>query len=322
MNKFVFVAIFTFSLCATLSDKLAFQKFQQYVVDFDKKYDTAEEYLERFRIFKENIESMETHETWVEGPNIFTDMTREEFEKKYLNLDLSFKAYDVKRPLVAPKLTQAPEYFNWVEKGAYGPVKDQSVCGSCWAFATVGYLEGLYFSKHGEAKRFSEQQLVDCDTIDKGCNGGNSANAFTWIKDNGGLNLEEDYPYTVAKSTCKSIPSKYAIKVNGFDMIISEDEDEMRDYLFETAPISVMLNAQPLFWYNEGIIDVPDSKCDPSILNHAVVLVGYGVDENGLDYWIVRNSWGRRWGENGYFRIARGKGTCGINKFGFIAFIE
>ena len=94
----------------------------------------------------------------------------------------------------------------------------------------------------------------------------------------------------------------------------SENEEDIKNYLLKTGPLAVALNADPLQYYDSGILDLDTEECDPEGMNHAVTLVGYG-SENGNDYWIVKNSWGTSWGEQGYFRIARGKGTCGINTY-------
>ena len=89
------------------------------------------------------------------------------------------------------------------------------------------------------------------------------------------------------------------------------DEDEVKEFLYETGPLAIALNADPLQTYSSGILDVTSTKCPTSGINHAVTLVGYGT--GSPDYWIVKNSWGKNWGESGYFRIRRGNGTCGIN---------
>ena len=108
------------------------------------------------------------------------------------------------------------------------------------------------------------------------------------------------------------------MKVTGYKKLGSSwstwsavDEDEIKEFLYENGPLAIALNADPLQTYSSGIIDLPESKCPSSGINHAVLLVGYGT--SGLDYWIVKNSWGSSWGERGYFRIRRGNGTCGIN---------
>ena len=90
--------------------------------------------------------------------------------------------------------------------------------------------------------------------------------------------------------------------------ISSTDEEVIKDYLYNTGPLAIGINANLLQFYYRGIINEDESKCDPKGLNHAVILVGYGT-ENGIEYWIVRNSWGSAWGEKGYFRVIRGKGT-------------
>lgn len=89
------------------------------------------------------------------------------------------------------------------------------------------------------------------------------------------------------------------------------DENLMKKGLFSNGPLAVAINAGKLFTYQNGVVD--ELHCDPTELDHAVFVVGYGTDDKGVDYWIVKNSWGVNWGENGYFRMKRGNGTCGIN---------
>ncbi len=165
----------------------------------------------------------------------------------------------------------------------------------------------------------SEQMLVDCDTYDSACNGGLMEYAFTWLQENGGIMTDTDYPYKGSKKSCNSVPSKYVdMRITGYTKLGSSsstwdpvDEDEIKEFLYETGPLAVALNANPLQTYSSGILDKTSSQCPTSGINHAVTMVGYGTD--GKDYWIVKNSWGKSWGESGYFRIRRGNGTCGIN---------
>src|SRR5690606_1515605 len=107
----------------------------------------------------------------------------------------------------------SPASWDWRDKDAVGPVKNQGSCGSCWAFSTVGNLEGLYYIKTGKFRQFSEQQLVDCDKVDEGCNGGLMENAFEYIKKTGGIESEEDYPYKARRNTCQWDIKKAILKV-------------------------------------------------------------------------------------------------------------
>lgn len=297
-----------------------FNKFQQFIETHNKRYTTMEEYMERFKIFKNNYErieamqiSPENKSTFNLGITKFSDMTQQEFRNTYLNLKISLK--DIikgKSNLSFLEQNDAPESYDWRDHGAVGPVKDQGSCGSCWAFSSVVNLEGLNYIKNKNFIQLSEQQLVDCDKVDEGCNGGLMENAFQYLKENGGIELSKDYPYKGYKQKCKFDKSKSAMKVTGFHFAPSEDEEVIKQMLYTTGPLAVALNADVLQYYNDGIIDYDANDCDPQGLNHGVAIVGYG-SKNGNDYWIVKNSWGKSWGEKGYFRIARGKGTCGIN---------
>ena len=134
--------------------------------------------------------------------------------------------------------------------------------------------------------------------------------------------LDSDYPYKGIKSTCKSDKTKYVdMTITGYQKLGSSwstwsavDEDEIKEFLYQTGPLAIALNADPLQTYRSGILDATSTKCPTSGINHAVTLVGYGTDSSSLmDYWIIKNSWGISWGESGYFRIRRGNGTCGVN---------
>lgn len=315
MKFIAIIAIIALAACLKPeleSERNRFIRFQDFVKRYGKNYSTFQEYMARYKIFKSNLENLNAG---FEGVTKFFDMTENEFRRTYLNLDITI-LNTIKFEKVRSKilLFGAPEQYNWVTEGALKEVKNQGSCGSCWAFSTVGNLEGLYWIKTKENLRFSEQQLVDCDTIDSGCNGGLMEQTYTWIMENGGMNLENDYPYKGRKQTCKQDASKYAVKVEKYEKLDTEDEEEIKNYLLKTGPLAIALNANKLQWYTGGIMDYTSSQCNPAGLNHAVVLVGYGV-EDGVDYWIVRNSWGEDWGEEGYFRIARGKGVCGINTY-------
>lgn len=317
MNKFI-IALGLIALVASLTpqekeDQKAFKKFQKFMKKYNKHYSSIQEYMARFNIFRQSLKQKKNG-LYKKGITQFSDLTENEFRRKYLNLNINIlntlQYTEVQHTISG----EAPEAFNWVDQKALGAVKNQGSCGSCWAFSTVGNLEGLYYIKYGESKRFSEQQLVDCDDKDEGCNGGLMENTFEWIKENGGVQLESDYPYKGRDQQCKQDKEKLVVKVDSFVKLDSVDEEVIKEYLYKTGPLAIALNANPLQYYYGGIVDDDEKSCDPQGLNHGVVLVGYG-SENGVDYWIVRNSWGASWGEKGYFRMLRGKGTCGINTY-------
>jgi len=308
-------------LGAVFAEASIYKEFQQFTHEFDKAYDTIEEYTQAFENFKinKNIESLNRKRksiSYETGVTKFWDMTFEEFQRTYLNLKLA----DVESFLADATTFQsngdlkADAAFDWRNKSAVGPIKNQGSCGSCWAFAAGAAVESAYFIKYKQLKQFSEQQFVDCDTTSHGCGGGWSDSAFNTAKRLGGLMLQADYPYEARQGACRFNATKVATKINGTIVPGTSNEATIRDFLFDKGPLAIYLNANPLNSYRTGIIDVSAADCSPSGMNHAVTLVGYG-NESGKDFWIVKNSWGTNWGEQGYFRIARGKNTCGVGNW-------
>ena len=325
MNRFILlISTLAIISCLTLQEEeYAFKSFQKFVNKYNKKYNSIEEFLARYRIYTFNLldvlmeSKSRERKLYKTGITKFSDLTQQEFAKTYLNLDFNILSTINASPVKPSNLNAAPDAYDWRDTVRVGPVKDQASCGSCWAFSTIGNLEAHYAEEKGTYLALSEQLLVDCDTQDSGCNGGLMEYAFTWLKSNG-LEKESDYPYTGTKGTCKKDTSKYVdMKVTGYKQLSdwsAGDEAEIKEFLYENGPLAVALNANPLQTYTSGILDLTSSQCSPSGLNHAVLLVGYG-SQSGTDYWIVKNSWGSSWGEQGYFRIARGKSTCGINYY-------
>lgn len=223
----------------------------------------------------------------------------------------------------APHPHLIPESMDWRLHGAVTGVKDQSYCGSCWAFSATGALEGQYFRKSNVLVSLSEQEMIDCTSqyANHGCNGGLPDRAYLYAMQNGVEN-EASYPYSGVLGVCRNNlhplyhSQNQKIKATGLVQIPKGDEQKLKEAIATIGPISVSIDAsQPSFQlYSSGIYS--DPLCSSEVLDHSVLIVGYGTDELKQDYYIVKNSWGSSWGENGYFKLARNHNNhCGIASF-------
>ncbi|KAJ4977961.1 hypothetical protein NE237_008741 [Protea cynaroides] len=305
------------------------KQFQIFMKKYGKKYSTREEYLHRLGVFAQNMvraaENQALDPTAVHGVTPFLDLSQEEFENQLTGLRVGSPLNEVSS--TAPTLEEdgLPTNFDWREKGAVTEVKLQGTCGACWAFSTTGAVEGANYVATGKLTSLSEQQLVDCDhkcdmkdktSCDNGCNGGLMTNAYKYLMEVGGLEEENSYPYTGKREECKFDPDKVAVRVVNFTTI-PLDENQIAAHLVQHGPLAVGLNAIFMQTYIGGV-SCP-LVCGKRWVNHGVLLVGYG--EKGFSilrlgnrpYWILKNSWGKQWGEHGYYRLCRGQGMCGIN---------
>jgi cathepsin L len=288
-------------------------KFFDYMARFGKTYGTKEEYNFRLGVFAERLSQIDEHNsqegrTSTMGVNKFSDWTQEEIKK--MN-GLKAPAFDYSK---ATKIDDSmlPDAVDWRKQGAVTPVKDQGHCGSCWSFSTTGSMEGAHFIKTGNLVSLSEKNLVDCSHLNFGCGGGNIDTAFLYAMVHP-LELESDYPYRPESGLfeCKYKKAMGKVKVSSISLVAPACSEQLKAHIAK-GPVSVGIEAdQPVFHqYTGGIIT--SSSCG-SAVDHAVLAIGYGK-ENGQEYYIVKNSWGADWGENGYVRIgvANGLGICGI----------
>ncbi|CAG4943400.1 unnamed protein product [Colias eurytheme] len=278
--------------------------FSEFKEKHNKQYDTVIEEEIRFLVFKKNlreINELNKAGNAVYGITEFTDLTKEEFIKYRTGLKGEFDNVNCE---VALSLSDAPDAFDWRSKNVVSRVKDQGRCGSCWAFGASGAVESQYAIVNKKIQEVSEQQLVDCDRKSSGCEGTDRLeNPFIYFIENGAMS-EEDYPYKAKNGKCKYDKTKVLVTVQGCRSVqLDDDEEKLKKFLHEHGPATVGVDASALFGYKSGIVS--NSQCKSDGVNHAVLLVGYGT-ENGIPFWIIKNSWGKKFGEEGYFRIQRG----------------
>lgn len=267
-------------------------------------------------MFKENLRLIRSSNRngmpYTLALNDFADMSWEEFQKHNLgaaqNCSATLKGNH--------KMTDAtlPDVKDWREVGIVTPVKNQGHCGSCWTFSTTGALEAAYSQAFGKSVSLSEQQLVDCAGAfnNFGCSGGLPSQAFEYVKYNGGLDTEEAYPYAGTDGECKFSSENVGVRVVESVNITLGAEDELKHAVAFVRPVSVAFQVVNGFrFYKDGVYTSDSCGSTPMDVNHAVLAVGYGV-ENGVPYWLIKNSWGGDWGDNGYFKMELGKNMCGV----------
>jgi len=318
------VALIFVSALAHEDEVILNQMFQQWSTQHGKVYETADETSIRFDNFKETVKRINTNNAYTEmrgsgavfGLNKFSDMTPDEFAEKVLMTPFTPVAAEHKeKNMLLPRVT-APDTFDWRNKGAVTAVKDQGQCGSCWAFSVTENIESVWILAKGLNNEtlppLAPQQIVDCDPSDLGCDGGNPPTAYDYVQSAGGLDDEKDYPYTAQDGTCAFKSSAVVAKITGYKYATSGDEDTMKDNLASWAPLSICVDAR--YWqdYQSGVMT--EWQCDWIVqLDHCVQAVGYDTTAS-TPFWIVRNSWGADWGENGYIRLQYGTNTCGLTQ--------
>lgn len=276
--------------------------FEEYIQLYNKSY--IRDISIRKQIYESNILEIQRHNSnplynWKMGVNAYTDQTWNEFWTSR-GITQSFRNEEQIEEI--PIIRSLPETISW--KRYLNPVSNQGSCGSCWAFAAVTALEGAYAVKTGLLYNLSEQQLVDCAGIkygNYGCRGGWMHNAYNYIIRNK-LCSAKTYPYTGIQNICNRCTGLIGLK--GFTTFTGESN------LLKAVsqqPVAVALGISPEFkQYKLGIFD---GSCSKSA-QHAVVIIGYTKTE-----WIIQNSWGVSWGEEGFIRIPRNRQVCGIGLY-------
>nr|CAD7404506.1 unnamed protein product [Timema poppensis] len=287
-----------------------------------KVYDDEYEEEEHYQNYLENKKLVERHNamyekgevTFTMALNKFADLTHDEVPT---GLVISSERRGL--PFVSSR-SSVPDFLDWREKGFVNPIEDQGSCGSCWAFSAAGAVEGQYYKKYGKSVILSKQEIVDCSWGEEydnyGCWGGWQDRAFEFLIDNGGVDLDYVYPYTATNGSCKLIDRAFVpLSLTGYVDVESGNEDLVQEAVATVGPISIALDAsqRSFHLYNGGVYFEPNCTSGIDDLDHAILLIGYGTDLKGNDYWLVKNSWGTNWGEEGFMRIARNRdNNCGL----------
>jgi len=219
--------------------------------------------------------------------------------------------------VTSEKLAAIPASFSWVDQRKTTPVKDQAQCGSCWAFSATEGIESAWLMANNSQIILSPQQIVSCDKVDQGCNGGDLPTAFAYVK-SAGQESEADYPYTSGggdTGSCKYKAEDVKVHISGFKYAVNDgrkNDSILATASYANGPLSICVDASSWQNYAGGVLK---KNCGTS-LDHCVQLVGWGVDAPSTPYWIVRNSWNTDWGIKGYIWIERdsGKDLCGITE--------
>merc|ERR1711936_813029 len=296
----------------------------EFKLKYNKNYQSEEDETYRQSVWTSTVEMISEHNAEFEagehtfniGENELADLTPDEIKERMNGLVFPTDSEEDGGVMVTEsELAQLNKTVDWRAKGYVTEVKNQAHCGSCWAFSATGSMEGAHFKSTGKLVSLSEQNLIDCSRKEHnlGCLGGLMDNAFKYVIANHGIDTEASYPYNATTGkTCKFNQTNIGATISSFKDIPRNSEMDLQKASATIGPISVGIDAsRPTFhFYKSGVYH--DHKCSSTHLDHGVLVVGYGTEEN-KDYWLVKNSWGATWGEKGYVKMARNKkNACGI----------
>ncbi|KAM4617466.1 cathepsin W-like [Discoglossus pictus] len=297
------------------------ETFENFMLQFNKSYKSREEFQYRKNIFLENLKEatrLQSEElgTARYGVTQFSDLTGEEFRSYHLDPRFFQNLPPLKRVTVDGRPSKS---CDWRKMGVISEAKHQgSECHSCWAFASVADIEA-HWGIAGFPRNLSVQQVIDCSRLKEPCVGGYAWDAYITVQQQSGLTDEHKYRYTGKMGACKK-NFKAEGYINDFN-ILQGNEKVMASHLANKGTLTVTVNRALLKYYMNGIINPTQENCKRDVVDHVVLIVGYGEGRDGA-FWILKNSWGKMWGENGFFMLVRGKNACGINKYPVTAVVD
>ncbi|XP_017079373.1 cathepsin L-like [Drosophila eugracilis] len=325
--KQILILVVLMPLAISHPGSLNQKEWHSFKLQHGKSYRDKTEELIRKEIFQENKVRINMHnhrfamglENFKLAINQFTDMYNKEINQM-MNAFNIVKNQDMRgTTFISPEYSTLPESVDWRSKGAVTPVRHQGFkCGSCWALVTAAALEGHHFRKTGKLIPLSPQHLLDCSDSygNQGCKGGWMAEAVAYVKDNGGIATEYSYPYKGVQGECKSQNATIGATSSGFVKIPHGDEKKLAEAVAFFGPVYVSIDGSHDSFHSYSSDVYREPKCSPRNNSHAALVVGYGTDSNGTDYWLVKNFWGTSWGIDGYVKMLRNANNhCGIASF-------
>jgi len=323
MTRLVLLALALVAIVSLASARVPAKRvaeFQDWKAKYGKSYKTPTEEAYRLSVFHDNMNFIESHDAEAKGYSVgmnqFGDLTVAEFSAMVNGYRMpKDKKFNVDPALSKVDLLGLPAAVDWRTKNAVTPIKNQGQCGSCWSFSTTGSTEGAHALATGNLVSLSEQNLIDCSTAEgnQGCNGGLMDDAFQYIIKNNGIDTEASYPYQAqGPLQCRFKTANIGATLTSFKDVQRGSELALQAASATIGPVSVAIDAShnSFQFYTTGVYYEP--ACSTTQLDHGVLVVGYGND-SGADYWIVKNSWGTTWGQQGYIWMSRNRNNnCGI----------
>jgi len=333
-----------------MTDSARMMTFESFVEMHGRSYSTgSSEFEERRALYQTRLVSAEEHNSqpnrlWTAGVNKLWDWTESEL-KTLRGWDGSAKpssgGRNSRRSVAFLQQTEdLPEEKMWSHLAMAHRVKNQADCGSCWAIAAASVLEGHAEIHLGQPRTFSAQQIVECTPNpqhcggDGGCKGATAELAMEWVLQNG-CDTEDVVPYTGRDGQCgktagaagaandmslilsgvsdgPSASGAAAFGMTGWETLPKNKYEPLLRALAERGPVAVSVAADSWFDYDAGVFN---GCSKDAVIDHAVTAIGYGTD-NGEKYWMIQNSWGADWGEEGHIRLQRHDSEddhCGMN---------
>ncbi|XP_076259753.1 cathepsin L-like proteinase [Rhynchophorus ferrugineus] len=312
MKEFILAGLIVVLASASQIEDHGIQ-FQKFKLKHHKAYKNQIEEIQRFAIFKKNLELISDHnkrydqglETYSMAINQFADMTSEEF-MHMLKAQKSTK-------LTAAKIfknsvgVEAPGSIDWRLLHKVSVVRSGTECAASAATAAAGATESIYAIKTNDSvTALSDQQITDCGI---GCGSGNLDDAYQYIAKYG-LETYASYPFSNSQGKCWYNADRVAVRINSY-VKVEENEETLKNVVGTVGPVSIAINGNYLQFYYSGVFH--NENCTADNLNLSLLIVGYD-NIGGVDYWTAKNSWGIFWGEGGYIRLKRGVNECGVTE--------